>query len=882
MGPVAESDIEAGEQTKLIAGPPTRRDQDHRRRRRALLVAGPVCAAFLALDLGLEFRGAQPPGVRSTSASKAAAAGISPCRAELHALCGGEKPGADCLNCTAHHKSLNPKSASSLYWCEQWDIDAFCRPEGAPAAKLAPVQQEESREPASVEEFVLDSYAVCRMYGFAIGPAYIMLLRAGFTALFLAWLSILPQPLGSGEPSVPGALAVVAGVCLVARSLFASLEILFVLPVPEFADSWYQMYEIKWWVALQHPAFGQACSVLLHKFFGWISTELAWRRKAAKWDRERRADEMFKSKRDKKIKQGVISKFTTKSGQNPSSVTSDKGSKTPAGAKQATTWFGPGQRQEGGRHEEKRYSVWQKENADSRRQAEGGRPPRPPGGEAVRFLFDVAEALKPPPEAALGKWATVILRLSLVLAFVNFVIIGFPLSFTHLLPSALLALPVFFVGLPVLDWWRAMGLQLGDCILAGASIAGAGWLMAYLKQCVTECGCREGTEVEQEDWARDNSCTRRLGFTGMKPNHPAMFAARAMFVKGLSLVSALLAIICQDATSQAILFRHRDPMRFYQCTVMMGVTLGLLYTLHRMCESPAFTVFTLVLALAAGKGCSYLLGPMVHSPAEVFDARQTCAFEQCALHNFGLGIMGALEGYFELRPFVTAIMRSVSPVDCYYDVEYAALNWALVAAVFVGITVVAFLLYHLTAECRDNLREDDTEVLKSIRIAAFDPLPIRAGKANVQFVRGGVHRVTLAKGEHQTIVCKSTDIHSGAAEWQFRVAEAHGPDLSGCVEVGVVLKDQTAFGERGCMSITGKGKVKRDGGPEPKAIVRPGAVRTGDTLHFLLDMDVLTFAVSINGETVAVFEELDHANNYAPAVRINAKQGADIAVEFFK
>eukprot|EP01062_Namystynia_karyoxenos_P004902 TRINITY_DN11736_c0_g3_i1.p1 TRINITY_DN11736_c0_g3~~TRINITY_DN11736_c0_g3_i1.p1 ORF type:complete len:999 (+),score=247.23 TRINITY_DN11736_c0_g3_i1:83-2998(+) len=971
MGPAAEADIEAGEQTRLIAGPPYRDDKEHRRRRRALLVAGPVCAAFLALDLALQFGGSLPPEARSASVSKAAAAGISPCRAELQTLCGGEKPGADCLNCTAyHHKSLDPRDASSLYWCEQWDIDAFCRPEGAPAAQLAPVQQEESREPTSVEEFVLDSFAVCRRYGFAIGPAYIMLVRAGLTALFLAWLSVLPQPLGSGEPSVPGTLAVVVGVGLVARSLYASLQILFIFPVPEFADTWYRMYEIKWWVALQHPAFGQACSVLMHKYFAWISTWQAWRRKAARWDREleedkeriRRGEQLnavskFKPQTlvEKAIGAGEGSETQTRVAEDeaasPSSSSSEgespnadrccawtpKASLTAEQKKAARREKKKKLKEAAARREKEKKKL--KEEAKSKKHREDAKkicPPRPPGESVffLSFLFDVAEAIKPPRQARLGKNATIILQLSLLLAFVNFSIIGLPLAFTHLLPSVLLALPVFFVGYPQFSWWRATVVQLGDSVLAGGTIAGAGALMAWLKQSAAECVDKRGTVfVETEDWARDTACINRLGFSGVVPNHPRVYATRAMFVKGLSLLSALFTIFFQDATSQVILFRFRDPTRFYLSTAFMGGALGLLYLLQRLCNEPGITVLLLLLALVAGKGCSYIIAPMVYSPAEIFDARQTCAFEQCALHDFGRGVVGKIEGYFELRQFVTAAMHSVSPVACYYDIDYQPPNWVFVAAVFIGITGVSYALYHVIKMLKRFDPEKDSKkekgmrlkyaILEYIRFPDYDLVPdirILSPAESCRRITVEKGRITVAKGEHAVIACNRTGIRDCAAQWRFKIHDAHGPDLSGCMRVGVVLgelptlptrptdtdkgkdkdKEKEAedkyneamrkynadmrmlFQKRGSMLMTGKGKVKRDGGPEPKAIVVPAAFRTGDTLRFLLDMDALTFTVSINDDVVAVFQEIERSPDYRPAALVQADQGADIVVEFLE
>eukprot|EP01062_Namystynia_karyoxenos_P053924 TRINITY_DN4397_c0_g1_i1.p1 TRINITY_DN4397_c0_g1~~TRINITY_DN4397_c0_g1_i1.p1 ORF type:complete len:571 (+),score=137.46 TRINITY_DN4397_c0_g1_i1:101-1813(+) len=552
-------DVETGERTALLAPNAPRPTRRVSKLRWGLAAA--VSLLFLIADYQSysplntgrgEFQAtakSERTVLANVKVSAAATNADTPCRKALGELCGATRSaGAACYNCTRSYANLSTTAFSSSLFCETWDIDAFCTSEGmvvmsAQAPGLVPVQLEESSEPQTTAEFVLNSFAVCRQYEFGIGPAYILLLRAGFTAMFLAWLSVLPPPVGSGEPSVPGPLAVVVGVLLVAKSLWASFEILFVTPVPAFAKGqWYSEYQLRWWAALQHPAFGQACSVVLHKLFGWIATELAWRRKAmeyrrggvakrqwdasavpesAKWEkgatvtiRSDKAQVTLAFEKTPEVdfdddmhdllgKTGVIVQVDEDDDTLEVEIDGESNwwpfdavvpgdgtqaaKEAPAAPSAAAAAPPPREAPAAKSLVDEEQSPRTKRQAQVKR-AESMRPTQPPGYGPVQLLFDVAEALKPPPSAALSKWGTWALQISLFLATANMLIIAVPLSITHLIPFALVLVPIVLIGVFHLAWWRVTLLQTIDCILAGACIALAGGIVAWLKQ-TTERVC---------------------------------------------------------------------------------------------------------------------------------------------------------------------------------------------------------------------------------------------------------------------------------------------------------------------------------------------------------------------------------------------------------
>eukprot|EP01062_Namystynia_karyoxenos_P059871 TRINITY_DN5129_c0_g2_i1.p1 TRINITY_DN5129_c0_g2~~TRINITY_DN5129_c0_g2_i1.p1 ORF type:complete len:1014 (+),score=194.80 TRINITY_DN5129_c0_g2_i1:122-3043(+) len=730
-----------GERTALLARV-TDAEEDSTTSRRCLKVIRAVMVytftlAFLYIlwfvDSAGVNNGLQHPSAAGTKAATAGRtndpAGLTVCQQHLAAVCGDAAPGDACMKCAASNPDVDPRNSDGFF-CEQWDITAFCSP-GAPAEPLAPIQQEESKEPQDAIDFILDSFAICRMYACAIGPSYLILLRAGFTALVLAWLSVLPQPIGSGEPSVPGALAVATGLLLVARSFYSSVTILFIAPAPSFAESWYLWYEIKWYVALQHPSFGQAVSVVLHKFYGWISTELAWRRKVADYKRIQEG-QVRELQRERKAKVKVAAEV--KGAKQSGKVQTQQRARANVQVQQQRALRPPQTREQekspvssGGKAAEEASPVAAVSPA-----AEGGmesrapaprpasplpaapsldpsskesprqlqprqapprlnRPPQPP--DIARVIFDVAEALKSPPEAALGTAATIALQVSLSLALLNMAIVVLPLTLTHLVPAVVLLPPTVLIGICHLDWWRAVSLTLLFSVLAALFIITAGFIIAFLKQRAVWCVARH--EVIEKDSREAHTIISgwlaRLGVTGLHPHHPIMFAARAVFVKVLSLVAALVVIGLQEATARVILLRQRDSTRFLACTAVMLIVCLLLSCTVGCSRHQRWIVY--VLWIAAVAVCTLALTPLQRFPAEVFDARTTCAYIECSMHHFHQGLVGKINNYCELMPFITDLVHHMSPVHCFDTIEYAPPNWGAVGLVVLGILLLAAVGY---------------------------------------------------------------------------------------------------------------------------------------------------------------------------------------------
>eukprot|EP01062_Namystynia_karyoxenos_P059868 TRINITY_DN5129_c0_g1_i1.p1 TRINITY_DN5129_c0_g1~~TRINITY_DN5129_c0_g1_i1.p1 ORF type:complete len:999 (+),score=217.50 TRINITY_DN5129_c0_g1_i1:74-2998(+) len=644
--------------------------------RAVLMYAVAVAALYIMFVLDTSSAHLAPSGVQHARAhadARRAAAGQTPCEQHLAERCGAVPPGEACRQCAYDDHDLNPKHSD----CEEWDIAAFCHP-GVPAEALAPLKQEESLEPMNAADFILDSFAICRMYSFAIGPSYLLLLRAGLTAMALAWLSILPPPVGSGEPSVPGALAVVTGLLLVGRSLVDSVRILAFSPVPSFVDSWYLWYELKWYIALQHPSFGQACSVVLHKFYGWISTELAWRRKVAEFKRKREEDALLpgaKGPATVPFRQVSPQQPDTRQGDGSGALPSGGGGAAPAAPAAVASAV----------EDSPRSPI----PAQKAPQKPPSLPPQPPGAGVVQVLFDVAEALKSPPEAALGTWATFALQSSLTLALVNMSLVVLPLSLTHLAPAVLLLPSILMVVVFSLDWWRAASLTFLDCVLAALFLCAAGWVTAFLKQHAAWCIAPYET-ADKNVRSKANVISDRLaqfGIVGLHPHHPLMFAARAVFVKALSLIAALIVIALQEAAARVILLRQRGQARFLTSSGIMLCSVAFYICGGHRGKSKA------VVSLISVCGCALMLAPLEHSPAEIFDARTTCAYVECAMRDFKQGAVGTLSSYFELVPFITALVHHVSPVRCFDSMTYKPPHWGAVGVAILCLVVLASFGY---------------------------------------------------------------------------------------------------------------------------------------------------------------------------------------------
>eukprot|EP01062_Namystynia_karyoxenos_P029944 TRINITY_DN2242_c1_g1_i1.p1 TRINITY_DN2242_c1_g1~~TRINITY_DN2242_c1_g1_i1.p1 ORF type:complete len:964 (+),score=224.07 TRINITY_DN2242_c1_g1_i1:72-2894(+) len=702
----------------LAAGPSARRPQQP-----LVLWVLYLCGPPAVLLLTLAWTPSAPPRSRPTgargverSSRNTAAVRVLPCVRQMGQLCGAAPTGQPCLDCVKGYPELDPANAGSPYFCEKWDLLNFCFP-GVPQ-DLAPAQREESLEPGSIADFVLDSYAVCRRWHFAIEPTYVMLMRVGCTAMLMAWLSLLPQPIGSGEPSVPGNGAVVLGVVLVGKAFYSTVRIL-CSPVPDFATDWYEVYQIKWWAAATHPSFNQAVCVVLTKLFGWVSTEVSWDRRAEEYEPdEGPPPEAVRNELDK-----------LKAGGQPR-----HGLSVPAAA-------GGAARGASGRRASATPSPSSARSAPRSGTATplpqdllALAPPKPPGDAVSAFFIDVAKALKPPASAALSPLSTRILKITLNLALLGLAIVGVPLAVTHILPALALLTATSMLAVVNFSWWRAFAWQLCAGAAASLLLLAGGGIIAYLKQCIASC--------RGEDYPPDGDSSPLSRYLpecllGKHAKHPNMLAARAVFVKGLALVAAVFVIFVQNSITQMVLLHHRAPRQFLTATGVMLLASMLaigLFTYGQRRDRAAYLrkleggreeEYTIQHCQqkrdearsenALGRRCLYgaaaavllapalwsarLLAPALRNPAEVFDSRVTCPYVECSLHSFSQGTVAIVNHYVELVPFASALLHTFSPVPCFYTVSYYPPRWLGLGMVIAAVIVLSAIGYLAKRHC---------------------------------------------------------------------------------------------------------------------------------------------------------------------------------------
>eukprot|EP01062_Namystynia_karyoxenos_P066293 TRINITY_DN60254_c0_g1_i1.p1 TRINITY_DN60254_c0_g1~~TRINITY_DN60254_c0_g1_i1.p1 ORF type:complete len:701 (+),score=136.81 TRINITY_DN60254_c0_g1_i1:110-2104(+) len=608
----------------------------------AALVGACAAAAFLPDGSGPPRGGSRlmPSAQRAAAAAADDAAALTPCQEQLHRVCGSAQKGTDnCTACTHSDKSLEP---SGEVFCEKWDLEAFCRPAGAPAEPLAPVQRLSSTEPATMYDFVVNSYALCRHFGFTLTPAYVLTLRASLTAFVLCWLSITFFPIGTGDPSIPGPFGILLCLVLTGKGIHNTFQCIFLTETPAVATTWWSWYEIHWWAAMYHPSFCQVCCVVAVTAFGWFSCTYSMNlyeddKKRAEAEAERIAQELEDQERWMKHGAQEI--------KRRASADVDKDTGAYMKAKEGVCRL-----------------RWDFFLAHLR-----------------LIVWDWADWLQPVRTfAALGGSERAALKFTCYLACGTVGVVVVPLLITHILPMVFMIPSMALVGLLRLNWWRMIIFELCDCLLAGAFVIAFTWFFAFLG--------KQAVWMLQDDAFQPSDA--------VPPGHPFKFAARAVFVQLLCVVAAMVLIVTQDSASQAIILQQK--VGAWVPMVYLVPLIIVLVAQYGGCREDRANIVTWVVVVLFQLWALFLVIMYLPDPAAPFDARITCADAECNEHHLNQDLVDRVGGYFELIPLINTAMLFLSPVTCFYGSHTASSYWG--AMIIGGVGIMGTLVYYFTSK----------------------------------------------------------------------------------------------------------------------------------------------------------------------------------------
>eukprot|EP01062_Namystynia_karyoxenos_P050342 TRINITY_DN3906_c0_g1_i4.p1 TRINITY_DN3906_c0_g1~~TRINITY_DN3906_c0_g1_i4.p1 ORF type:complete len:492 (+),score=126.38 TRINITY_DN3906_c0_g1_i4:73-1548(+) len=128
---------------------------------------------------------------------------------------------------------------------------------GATAAPepLPPAAQEEKLVPHTVAQYVTDPFAMCRDYHRTQKPVVDLVLAMALMQLVLTVTSVMPKPLGGGDPICPGLVALFGSLCGSVAGVYHIIDALLSAPPQSLALSSWGSYEFRFWIAAQQPTF---------------------------------------------------------------------------------------------------------------------------------------------------------------------------------------------------------------------------------------------------------------------------------------------------------------------------------------------------------------------------------------------------------------------------------------------------------------------------------------------------------------------------------------------------------------------------------------------------------------------------------------------------
>eukprot|EP01062_Namystynia_karyoxenos_P073914 TRINITY_DN70727_c0_g1_i1.p1 TRINITY_DN70727_c0_g1~~TRINITY_DN70727_c0_g1_i1.p1 ORF type:complete len:500 (+),score=106.09 TRINITY_DN70727_c0_g1_i1:112-1611(+) len=104
----------------------------------------------------------------------------------------------------------------------------------------------------------------CKVLGYVVQPVYIGMLQSSLLSVIMTFTSMLPPPLGGGDPWHPG----IVGITFAGWNVYVGCQAAFstwFLILKNLRDDWWESYEWAVLLALQDPSFQAMCTIFLQK-----------------------------------------------------------------------------------------------------------------------------------------------------------------------------------------------------------------------------------------------------------------------------------------------------------------------------------------------------------------------------------------------------------------------------------------------------------------------------------------------------------------------------------------------------------------------------------------------------------------------------------------